>query len=78
MNSVGPTPRVGLFVTCLVDLFRPKVGFAAVKLLEQAGCRVEVPTQQTCCAPPPKVRRSALPGLNEQLPPHQVGMVIRA
>jgi L-lactate dehydrogenase complex protein LldE len=26
--------RVGLFVTCLVDLFRPTVGFAAVKLLE--------------------------------------------
>ncbi len=25
--------RVGLFVTCLVDLFRPSVGFAAVALL---------------------------------------------
>ena len=37
-------PRVGLFVTCLVDLFRPTVGFAAVKLLEAAGCTVEVPT----------------------------------
>ena len=36
-------PRVGLFVTCLVDLVRPQVGFAAVKLLEQAGCDVEVP-----------------------------------
>ena len=32
--------RVGLFVTCLVDLIRPSVGFAAVKLLEDAGCRV--------------------------------------
>ena len=30
--------RVGLFATCLVDLFRPNVGFAAVKLLEEAGC----------------------------------------
>jgi len=44
--------RVGLFVTCLVDLFRPSVGFAAVKLLEQAGCTVEVPRLQTCCGQP--------------------------
>jgi L-lactate dehydrogenase complex protein LldE len=44
-------PRVGLFVTCLVDLVRPSVGFAAVKLLEQAGCEVEVP-MQTCCGQP--------------------------
>jgi L-lactate dehydrogenase complex protein LldE len=47
-----PEPRVGLFVTCLVDLFRPSVGFAAVKLLEAAGCRVEVPEMQTCCGQP--------------------------
>lgn len=46
------SPRVGLFVTCLVDLFRPSVGFAAVKLLEDAGCRVEVPEAQTCCGQP--------------------------
>lgn len=45
-------PRVGLFVTCLVDLFRPSVGFAAVKLLEDAGCTVEVPEAQTCCGQP--------------------------
>jgi L-lactate dehydrogenase complex protein LldE len=44
-------PRVGLFVTCLIDLFRPTVGFAAVKLLEAAGCVVEVPPQ-TCCGQP--------------------------
>lgn len=43
--------RVGLFVTCLVDLIRPAVGFAAVKLLQDAGCTVEVPTQ-TCCGQP--------------------------
>ena len=47
----GPV-RVGLFVTCLVDLFRPAVGFAAVKLLEDAGCAVEVPRAQTCCGQP--------------------------
>jgi len=45
-------PRVGLFVTCLVDLFRPSVGFAAVALLERAGCAVEVPAAQTCCGQP--------------------------
>lgn len=45
-------PRVALFVTCLVDLFRPTVGFAAVALLEQAGCTVEVPRLQTCCGQP--------------------------
>jgi L-lactate dehydrogenase complex protein LldE len=46
-----PRPRVGLFVTCLVDLFRPSIGFAAVKLLEDAGCQVTVPAQ-TCCGQP--------------------------
>lgn len=44
--------RVALFVTCLVDLFRPTIGFAAVKLLEEAGCIVEVPRAQTCCGQP--------------------------
>ena len=47
-----PGPRVALFVTCLVDLFRPSVGFATVKLLEDAGCTVEVPRAQTCCGQP--------------------------
>lgn len=52
-NARGDSPaRVGLFVTCLVDLMRPSVGFAAVKLLEDASCRVEVPTAQTCCGQP--------------------------
>jgi len=44
--------RVALFVTCLVDLFRPSVGFAAIKLLEEAGCSVEVPPLQVCCGQP--------------------------
>jgi L-lactate dehydrogenase complex protein LldE len=46
------SPRVGLFVTCLVDLMRPSVGFAAVRLLRDAGCAVEVPLAQTCCGQP--------------------------
>jgi L-lactate dehydrogenase complex protein LldE len=45
-------PQIGLFVTCLVDLYRPSVGFAAVKLLEDAGCVVSVPKAQTCCGQP--------------------------
>ena len=48
----GATPHVGLFVTCLVDFFRPSVGFATVRLLERAGCRVSVPPEQTCCGQP--------------------------
>ncbi len=47
----GAGMRVGLFVTCLVDAMRPSVGFAAVKLLEDAGCSVIVPAQ-TCCGQP--------------------------
>ncbi len=45
-------PRVGLFVTCLVDMFRPSVGFAAASLIEAAGCDVVVPERQTCCGQP--------------------------
>jgi L-lactate dehydrogenase complex protein LldE len=44
--------RVGLFVTCLVDLMRPSIGFAALRLLETAGCEVVVPSTQTCCGQP--------------------------
>ncbi|MGH8744562.1 MAG: (Fe-S)-binding protein [Burkholderiales bacterium] len=44
--------RVGLFVTCLVDLMRPRIGFAALRLLQAAGCEVVVPSIQTCCGQP--------------------------
>ncbi len=44
--------RVALFVTCLVDLFRPSVGFATVRLLERLGAEVVVPPAQTCCGQP--------------------------
>ncbi len=44
--------KVGLFVTCLVDVARPGIGFAALKLLESAGCEVVVPATQTCCGQP--------------------------
>src|SRR6478609_8738146 len=44
--------RVGLFVTCLVDLMRPSIGFAALSLLEAGGAEVFVPETQTCCGQP--------------------------
>jgi L-lactate dehydrogenase complex protein LldE len=50
-SALSQGRRVGLFVTCLVDLMRPSVGFAAAKLLEDAGCSVEVP-RQACCGQP--------------------------
>lgn len=48
----GKSQRVALFATCLVDLFRPSVGHASIKLLQQAGCTVVVPPFQTCCGQP--------------------------
>lgn len=52
MTASSERPSVALFATCLVDLMRPSVGFAAAKLIEAAGCTVEVPTGQTCCGQP--------------------------
>ncbi|MGI9480055.1 MAG: (Fe-S)-binding protein [Hyphomicrobiaceae bacterium] len=52
MSTSENKPRVGLFVTCLVDAMRPSIGFASIRLLEDAGCIVEVPTAQTCCGQP--------------------------
>ena len=49
---MSETPHVGLFVTCLVDLYRPNVGFAAIELLEKSGAKVSVPESQTCCGQP--------------------------
>lgn len=44
--------HVGLFVTCLVDLMRPRIGFCALRLLEAASAEVVVPVTQTCCGQP--------------------------
>jgi len=51
-DAASKAPHVGLYVTCLVDFFRPSVGFAAIKLLEEAGAKVSVPEGQTCCGQP--------------------------
>ena len=52
MSEAGERMRVGLFVTCLIDMMRPDIGFAALKLLEGAGFEVAVPPAQTCCGQP--------------------------
>jgi L-lactate dehydrogenase complex protein LldE len=44
--------RIQLFHTCLVNEVAPEVGFAVVRVLERAGCEVEVPPDQTCCGQP--------------------------
>ncbi len=41
-----------LFVTCLTDQFYPRVGRAAVAVLEYLGCNVSFPADQTCCGQP--------------------------
>ncbi len=51
MNSIT-NPHVGLFVTCLANVFRPSVAEATRQLLEEAGCRVSVPLTQSCCGQP--------------------------
>lgn len=52
-DPVSPKPRrVALFATCLVETMRPAVGFAALKLLAEAGLDVAVPPGQTCCGQP--------------------------
>lgn len=52
LKTTGEGPTVGFFVTCLVDAIRPNIGVASVKLLEAAGCTVEIPRAQTCCGQP--------------------------
>lgn len=50
--AAGRRPLAGLFVTCLVDVMRPSVGFAAAKLIEASGCDLWIPQTQTCCGQP--------------------------
>src|SRR5438552_1326844 len=46
------TPKVQLFVTCIVDSLFPEVGEATVNVLERLGIEVEFPEAQTCCGQP--------------------------
>ncbi len=44
--------NVGLFVPCYVDQLAPAVGWATLRVLERAGCRVHYVQGQTCCGQP--------------------------
>ncbi len=50
-NNITLSKNIGLFVSCLIDLTRPSVGFAVARLLEDEGCTVTVPPQ-SCCGQP--------------------------
>ena len=41
--------KVSLFITCLGEVFTPKVGKDVVEILERAGCEIDFPKNQTCC-----------------------------
>ncbi|PIE70912.1 MAG: hypothetical protein CSA22_05810 [Deltaproteobacteria bacterium] len=44
--------KIHLFTQCMVDMFYPEVGKAAVQVLEHLGCELVVPKAQTCCGQP--------------------------
>jgi L-lactate dehydrogenase complex protein LldE len=45
--------RIGLFIPCYIDQLYPRVGMAALHLLEHFGSgEIEYPQSQTCCGQP--------------------------
>jgi|SRR5690625_156510 len=44
--------RVSIFITCICDIFTSNVGKNTVELLENLGCKVDFPLNQTCCGQP--------------------------
>lgn len=44
--------RAAFFATCLVEAFFPRVGLAAVDVLERLGVDVDVPEGPACCGQP--------------------------
>lgn len=46
------TPKVSLFIQCLIDSLYPDVGEAMVSVLEQLGVALDYPEAQTCCGQP--------------------------
>jgi len=44
--------RIQLFIPCYVDQFLPHIGLASARLLEDLGCHVDYPVDQTCCGQP--------------------------
>lgn len=52
-ERIEPRPdSAALFVTCLVDQFRPNVGNAVVSVMDSLGISIDVPAEQTCCGQP--------------------------
>lgn len=49
IQSMPASKTVGLFITCLVDFFRPTVATASLRLLQQAGFQVVISRNQSCC-----------------------------
>ena len=45
-------PQIQLVATCLVDALAPHVGRATLAVLEEVGCEVSYPLDQTCCGQP--------------------------
>ncbi len=44
--------KIHLFTQCVVDMFYPQVGVAAMQVLQRFGCDIVVPEKQTCCGQP--------------------------
>jgi len=66
-----PRPeKVYFFATCLVDLYYPKAGLAAIELLQREQIDVIFPASQSCCGQPAfnsGYREEALPVARSQL-----------
>ena len=44
--------KIAFFPSCMVDMFYPEVGMAAVRVLERLGCEIVLPDEQICCGQP--------------------------
>lgn len=44
--------KIAFFPSCMVDMFYPEVGMAAVRVLERLGCEIVLPDDQICCGQP--------------------------
>jgi len=44
--------KASLFITCLVDQFRPGVGLAMLRVFDRLGIAYDFPAGQTCCGQP--------------------------
>jgi FAD/FMN-containing dehydrogenase/Fe-S oxidoreductase len=51
-QSTGGERRIVLFADTFTDLNTPELGLAAIKVLEAAGCSVEIVPRQGCCGRP--------------------------